>query len=125
MKCFSNHTIINLLKDDKARLEYSSNEYIFIKLEDSNYLLVSHNGLDFTVKHFDQFQEILKCMYYVRLAEEHPELSQGMDLLIILRKTDTSFLEFSSIHQINPGCYEDLINSYSNIEYYQVLKYSY
>ena len=35
MKCLSNHTIINLLKDDKARLEYSSNEYIFIKLEDS------------------------------------------------------------------------------------------
>lgn len=32
MKCLSNHTIINLLKDDKARLEYSSNEYIFIKL---------------------------------------------------------------------------------------------
>ena len=114
-----------MLKDDKARLEYSSNEYIFIKLEDSNYLLVSHNGLDFTVKHFDQFQEILKCMYYVRLANEHPELSQNMDLLFILRKSDSSFLEFSSIHQIYPGCYEDLIDSYSNIEYYQVLKFSY
>ena len=64
-------------------------------------------------------------MYYVRLAEEHPELSQNMDLVIILLKTDTSFLEFSSIHQIYSGCYEDLIDSYSNIEYYQVLKYSY
>lgn len=125
MKCLSYHTIINLLKDDKARLEYSSNEYIFIKLENSDYLVVSHNGFDFTVKHFDQFREILQCMYYVRLANEHPELSQGMDLLIILRKTDTSFLEFSSIHQILPGCYEDKLSSYENLDSYQILKYSY
>ena len=41
MKCLSNREIMNLLEDDKARLEFSSNEYIICKTSDSKILRVN------------------------------------------------------------------------------------
>lgn len=123
MKCLSNREIMNLLKDDKARLEFSSNDYIVCKTSDSKFLILSHTGLDFVVDHFDQIQLILHHMYFVRFAKEHPELAQDRQLVILLLKDDTSFLKFSSIHDLNFDEIEEKVNNHPMADYYQVLKF--
>lgn len=123
MKCLSNREIMNLLKDDKARLEFSSNEYIICKTSDSKFLIVSHTGLDFVVDFFDQIQLILHHMYFVRLAKEHPELAQDKQLVILLLKDDTSFLKFSSIHDLHFDEIEEKVNNHPLREYYHILKF--
>lgn len=123
MKCLSNREIMYLLKDDKSRLEFSSNEYIVCKTSDSKFLIVSHTGLDFVVDHFDQIQLILHHMYFVRLAKEHPELAQDKQLVILLLKDETSFLKFSSIHDLHFDEIEEKVNNHPMAKYYQVLNF--